>query len=185
MSVIKIVKEYSFSKVGINEVVGLKDAMARVVVPIVDHLKQGIYWDDGLGFEESEYRSRDGFMAYSHNCGGLELCTIIPKCEEYDFGFLEFGECDTPDDCVDNCVCSSDEGHLDAKLRVWLKFEGISDGVMSFYLVLSGGNGDAPYFREKYSATYFEESFEAKSLLEFETNARGAISRLIAAMPIK
>src|ERR1700676_543528 len=141
MNAIQINKQYSFSKVGLNEVVGLKDAMYRIVTPIVDHLKTGMYWDDNLGFEASEYKSRDGFLAHSHNCGGLELCTIIPKCEEYDFGFLEFGECDTPDDCIDSCVCS-DEGHLDAKLRGWLKFEGIEEGIMSFYLVLRGGNGE-------------------------------------------
>jgi len=187
---LKITKEYSFSKVGVNEVKGLLPAMTLVVSPIVKHLKQSIYWDDNLGFEQSEYKSRDGFIPYSHNCGGLELCTVIPSCESYSFPFLEFGEWDGTHYCdgkdKDNCNCSDDsDGHYDAKLRVWLKFEGIENGIMSFYLVLSGGNGDAPYFREKYSSTYFESSFEAKTLSEFKRLAKREIAKLIKAMPLK
>jgi hypothetical protein len=48
---LKITKEYSFSKVGVNEVKGLLPAMAVVVAPIVKHLKQSIYWDDNLGLK--------------------------------------------------------------------------------------------------------------------------------------
>ena len=193
---IKIVKEYPFSKVGLNEVVGLKDAMTQVLIPVIDSLKNLIYWQDKIEFTSSEYTARDGFIPYASNCGGLELTLIIPKCEEYDFGFLEFGDCEEcqnttkldRDGCTERCGykgqdCSSEsEGCLDAKLRIWLKFEGIDGGIMGFYLVMSGGNGDAPYFREKYSSTYFESEFTAKSIAEFKIKAKQHIAKLLKVM---
>ncbi len=105
---------------------------------------------------------------------------------------MEFGEYSDredgqSDEDYDSQRDSEDsDGHNDAKLRIWLKFEGISDeGVMKFYLVLSGGNRDAPYFREKYSTTVFESDFEAKSLAGFKKKAKSEIAKLIKAMPLK
>jgi hypothetical protein len=163
---IKILDTESY-KIGLNEIEGLKKTLREVVKPIQDALKNKIYWNECI-FEESDYLGRDGFIPYSHNCGGLEFTAIIPKCEEYDFNFLEFGEHD--EDCNLNkkgeeCTCGEHDGHLDAKLRVWLKFEGLDESnKLNFYLVLSGGNGDAPYFREKYSSTIFEADFTASSV---------------------
>ena len=184
---LKITKQYAFEKTGVNEVDGLKDAMHQAMTPILDLIKSKVYWNDSLELNDSEYKSRDGFIPHRHNCGGVELTLIIPKCEEYEFGFLEFGQCD-PEYCTchtgeNDQGCELDiDGNNDAKLRVWLKFECIENGVMSFYLVLSGGNGDAPYFRETYSSTYFETEFNCKSLKSFETKAKTAISKLLKVM---
>jgi hypothetical protein len=185
---LKITKQYSFGKIGVNEIEGLKDAMHGAMTPVLDLIKSKIYWNDDLELDDSEYKSRDGFIPYRSNCGGVELTLIIPKCEEYEFGFLEFGQCD-PEYCTchtgnNDQGCELDiDGHNDAKLRVWLKFEGIDDsGVMSFYLVLSGGNGDAPYFRESSSSTYFETEFTCKSIKSFKTKAKTAIAKLLKIM---
>jgi hypothetical protein len=184
---LKITKQYDFEKTGVNEVEGLKDAMHRAMTPVLDLIKSKIYWDDDLELNDSEYRSRDGFIPYRHNCGGIELTLIIPKCEESEFGFLDFGQCD-PEYCschtgANDQGCELDiDGHNDAKLRVWLKFEGIENSVMSFYLVLSGGNGDAPYFREKHSSIYFETEFTCKSIKSFQTKAKTAVTKLLKAM---
>lgn len=171
-------------KVGSQEIAGMHAAMSEVLAPLLAALKDRIYWDDNLGFGPAEYKSRDGFIPHSHNKGGLELHTVIPKCEEYNFGFLEFGECE---DCGEaqcgyhgqECGAES-EGHLDAAFRVWLKFEGFNaDGRMEFYLVASGGNGDAPYFREKHFTTLFERSFTARTLAEFRTRGARAVKALV------
>lgn len=186
-------------KIGLDEVEGLQDAMAEVLKPVLERVKQDIYWNDDLKFEPVEYNHRDGFWASDSNCGGLEICQLIPKCEEYSFGFLEFGECEECNElCEKNILnkhneiaqcgyeeqeCASDsEGHLDAILRIWLKFEGIENGVMSFYLVMSGGNGDAPYFRVSGSSTYFESDFEAKTIAEFKREAKKHIKKLLKKM---
>lgn len=189
----RIKKEYPFSKVGVNEVQGLKKALHEVMEPIREKLNEHIYWDDKK-LIDSEYTSRDGFIPHAHNCGGVELILVIPKCEEYDFGFLEFGECDecgkedlgldrygSPKQCGyngDECAAEAD-GHLNAKLRIWLKFEGIEDGKMNFWLYLGGGNGDAPYFRTKYEADVFEKSFQAKNIIDFKKQAKKAVNQLI------
>jgi hypothetical protein len=183
MTQLKITKEYPFSKVGINEVQGLKILMRALVRPVLTEIKSRIYWDDNLDAHESEYKSRDGFIAYSHNCGGFEIWTIIPKCEST-FTCLEYGECDGEycDNHDNECAVES-EGHLDAKLRIWFKFEGINaQGEMEFYLYLGGGNGDAPYFRTKYEHTIFERSFTAKSLTDLKRKGKIAIRMLIKAM---
>lgn len=179
---LRITKEYSFSKVGLDEVDGLKDALQAVIAPIQESIKDRIYWSE-VDVHESEYKARDGFIPYSSNCGGLEICEIIPKCEEHDFGFLEFGEyeCEGNGCEVDNCQCDS-EGHLDAKLRVWLKFEGIENGTMQFWLYCGGGNGDAPYFRTRNETTVFEASFEAKSIAGVKRAASKHVKALLKAI---
>lgn len=184
---LEITKEYPFSKVGINEVKGLKAVMLDLMKPVQVWLTNSIYWSECKPCE-SEYKSRDGFIPYSHNCGGIEFSEIIPSCEEYNFSFLEFGQCD-PEYC--DChkpdssgECSLDiDGHKDAKLRVWLKFEGINDqGEMEFYLYLGGGNGDAPYFRTKYEATIYETSFTVKSLAGLKRRGAAEIQKMLKAV---
>ncbi len=156
-------------KLGMNEVVGLREAMASVFKPVQTALLEHVYWN-GCEMESVEYKSRDGFIANKHNCGGLAIDLIIPSCEQHDFNLLEFGECDDCGGDGEYCCAekggeciSESEGHLDARLRIWFKFEGINeDGELEFYINASGGNNDAPYFRN--TPDLFEASFTAKSL---------------------
>jgi hypothetical protein len=184
-------------KTGINEVKGLKQVLIKLMRPVQDAVKERVYWSDcELG--ATEYESRDGFIPYSHNCGGIELRLVIPKCESYEFEFLEFGECDecgkpelgldrygNPKQCGyngDECASESD-GHLDAILRVWLKFEGIQDdGSLQFYFYVGGGNGDAPYFRTGREATVFEETLNVKSLAGLVRRGPAIVNRMLKAM---
>lgn len=182
-------------KIGLDEIDGLQNAMTEVLAPVLEVIQDRVYWDK-LAFEPSEYHSRDGFIPYASNCGGMELTVIVPKCESQEFDFLRFGECDTCQELFEEAMeenalqcgyhgqecCSESEGHLDAKLRVWLKFEGLENGVMNFYLVLSGGNGDAPYFREYAAKTIYESQFQAATLASFKTKAVRHIKKLLKAM---
>lgn len=172
-------------KIGVNEIVGLRQAMIEVMTPIRNALKEHIYWSD-VRLTDAEYKSRDGFIPHSHNCGGIQITEFIPKCEEYDFGYLTFGECEYADDpefadsCGPNgrgCECDS-ENNLSAKLAVWLKFEGIQgDGSLSFYLILHGGNNDAPYFRT--SNDVFDAEFSCKSVAGLKKAAAKHIKKLL------
>lgn len=180
---IQTTQEYDFTKIGLNEVKGLEEVLRELVASIEAHLKDNIYWNE-CKFDQAEYQSRDGFIAHSHNHGGLELGVVIPKCEEYDFEFLEFGECDS-DECDHDHSCDyEDEGHLDAYLRIFFKFEGFCEttGKMKFYLELSGGNGDAPYFRTKYLADIFSIEFEAKDFKELRTKGKIVVNKLLKVM---
>jgi len=155
--------------------------------PVVDRIKSGMYWSD-VKLGQSEYTSRDGFWASPSNCGGPEIFEVVPDCEQHNFGFLEFGETErepgmSDEEYESQCQIDSDEGHNDAALRVWFKFEGLQeDGNMSFYLVLSGGNGDAPYFRIKHQATIFECDFQAKTLKGVKSKGTKAIQKLLKSM---
>lgn len=192
---IQIVSNHNSYKIGVDEIVGLKQAMMEVMAPIQASIKDRIYWSD-VDLGEAEYKSRDGFIAHSHNCGGIMIREVIPKCEEYDFGFLEFGECDMcgTAECVNDkgepiqcgykgmeCASESD-GYLDAQLRIWLKFEGYDEetGELSFYLYCGGGNGDAPYFRTKYESDLFEASFTCKSVAGLKRAASKHVKALLA-----
>lgn len=170
-------------KIGLDEVEGLKDAMNRALHPIVDSLQDRVYWSSVAPIE-AEYKSRDGFLAHSHNCGGLIIQEIIPECESRLFSFLEFGEwdgthyCSNPD--IGDCECClAQDNEYDASLCIWFKFEGFNNGMMQFYLVVSGGHNDAPYYREQYMPTLFESSFEAKTIKEFERKAKSHINKLL------
>jgi hypothetical protein len=180
-------------KIGINEIEGLESVLRVISKPVLDSIKDRVYWDSSLKFEVNEYTSRDGFIAHSHNCGGLELHTVIPKCEEYNFGFLKFGELDeydleqmskmTENEASDYESEQDSSGHLDASLRVWLKFEGLNDeGHMMFYFYVGGGNGDAPYFRTEYEATVFESSFTCKTLAELKRVGKREVSKILKAI---
>ena len=182
---LNIKKEYPFSKVGMDEIVGLEDAMRKVFKPIETTLLDKMYWcrgdEDGI-VHKAEYKSRDGFIPHSHNCGGLKIVQVVPKCEEYEFGFLEFGEWDGEHYCedTDNCECHYDcDGEYDALLDIWFKFEGLDEetGELKFYLVLSGGNNDAPYFRNQ--PTLFEAEFTCKSIAGLNRAASKHIKALL------
>lgn len=168
--------EHSY-KIGLDEIQDLKSTMLDLMKPVKSALKDKIYWSE-VDLNEAEYKSRDGFIPHSHNCGGIQIHEVIPKCEEYDFGYLEFGECDTPDECQDECLCEA-EGHLDAALKIFFKFEGYDPktGELSFYLILHGGNDDAPYFRK--SQDIYEAEFTARSLDDLRRQASKPIGDLI------
>lgn len=168
---IKLTEEAKYSyKIGSQEIEGLEAEMHRLMKPVLDVLRDKMYWNREAEFETVEYKSRDGFIAHSHNCGGLMFHAVIPECESMEFGFLSFGEWDGTHYCdetdIENCNCSeAQDGEYDAAIRIWFKFEGIQeDGSLKFYLVVAGGNGDAPYFRTQYEETYFEAEFSCKSI---------------------
>lgn len=180
-----IKKNHNSYKIGMEEIEGLERAMRSAFQPIVDSIADRVYWYDKDSLvSRAEYKSRDGFIPYADNHGGLELNAVIPKCEEYDFSFLEFGECDDKE-CKchkegSNGSCSyEDEGHFDSKLRIFFKFEGIEDDKLKFYLVMSGGNNDAPYYREKYMPTLLEASFESSSLFGIKRAADKHVNKLL------
>jgi hypothetical protein len=175
-------------KCGVDEVAGLKRAMGEAMLPVLKHLNALESWsgDGWFKFSEAEYKSRDGFRANSSNCGGVLIESVIPKCGEYDFDFLEFGEYSErepgqSDEDYDSQRDSEEcDGHLDAALRIWFKFEGFSDeGKMQFYVNASGGNGDAPYFRTQHLTDFFEASFECKTLAELKRKAAPVMRKLI------
>jgi hypothetical protein len=179
-------------KLGMHEVVGLREAMAKAFEPVRALVQERVYWSE-VEFKDAEYKSRDGFIPNKDNCGGVMIDLVIPKCEESSFSFLEFGECDG---CNEDCsVCmatlpdssgecmSESENHLDARLRIWFKFEGINDdGNLEFYINACGGNGDAPYFRIGNLADVFEAQFTAKSVAGIQRAASKHIKALIKAL---
>lgn len=179
---LRIVKEYDFLKVGVNEVKGLREELIKVVEPIQDILRDKAYWDKYMIFEDSEYISRDGFIPHSDNHGGLEIGLHVPECEKYDFDFMGFGEWDGEHYCdktdTENCECPfGSDGEYDAYMRIWLKFEGIQDGFMHFYLVMSGGNDDVPYFKS--IPTLFEAEFKCKTLSQISKVSKVHINKLV------
>ena len=180
MTALKI--DHSSYKIGLDEIEGLEQVLSELSQPLLKSIKSRIYWDSSLKFEPVTYKSCDGFIPHSHNCGGLSLETIIPKCEEWEFSFLDFGECDD-EDCMANhdSHCGyEDEGHLDAGLRIWLKFEGLNDdGQMMFWFYVGGGNGDAPYFRTHSEATIFETSFTCSTLDDLRRVGSRRINKLL------
>jgi hypothetical protein len=189
MPLLKLIETHHW-KTGVDEIAGLAEALEDVLRPVQEALAEKAYWDN-CTMEETEYKSRDGFIPYKHNCGGREITLVVPSCEQYAFGFLSFGECDEcgkESDAAGNPLqcgfggqeCGYEaEGHLDAKLRVWLKFEGLENGVMQFWLYMGGGNGDAPYFRTGHEATVFEQAFTAKSLAGVRRQGAAAVRKLL------
>jgi hypothetical protein len=181
---LQIIESKRTFKIGMNEVVGLRDVLLKAMQPVQEHIKSKVYWND-CELTEAEYIGRDGFIPHSDNLGGIQLHLVIPSVERYEFDFLSFGECDECGETqcgYEGQECASEsEGHLDASLRVWLKFEELdSDGTMKFWLYCGGGNRDAPYFRTKYEADIFECSFEAKTLKQVEIRAAKAVKQLLA-----
>lgn len=174
-------------KLGMQEIIGLEFAMREVFKPVQELIAESAYWTDSDSLVDTvEYKSRDGFIANKHNCGGLQIRIVVPKCEEYDWSFLNFGECD---DCKpgDNGQCgyngqeclSESEGHLDAALRIWFKFEGIEGDELKFMLYVGGGNGDAPYFRSHAETDIFEAEFTCKSVAGLKRAASKHIKALL------
>lgn len=150
-------------KIGVDEVLGLNAAMQAVMLPVRDALREKAYWDESLEFRSLEYKSRDGFIPYSSNCGGVELSLHVPELEQDEWSFLEFGE--LTEEYLRDEEPWENEGELDAYLRIILKFEGIAkDGSMQFYMNVCGGNNDAPYFRVQNLPDLFEAEFTCKSV---------------------
>lgn len=177
-------------KLGMNEVVGLEQAIQAAFQPVLDQLNEQESWsgDGWFKLEPVEYARRDGFIPHSHNCGGLAIDSIIPKCGESAFSCLEFGECDGCYGDGDEEKCCAEmggecayecDGHLDARLRIWFKFEGFDKetGELAFYINASGGNTDAPYFRN--TPTIFEASFTCKSVAGVSRAANKHIKALM------
>ncbi len=167
-------------KIGMNEVLGLKLVLTRAMQRVQKEVFGFVYWGTPK-IEETEYLHRDGFIPYAHNCGGLELDVIIPECEQYNApSALEFGECDGEPECGEYCTCD-DDGHLSAKLRIAIRFEGIDEKTdqLKFYLFAEGGNNDAPYFRSKYLPTLFETEFKVSNLQGLPKELDNRINKLI------
>lgn len=178
------VKKDSY-KIGVEEIEGLEQAMRLIMAPVRKAVQEHVYWGD-VELSVTEYKSRDGFIPYSHNLGGIQLCEIIPECESGSFKFLTFGEWDGEHYCdgtdKDNCDCSTGtDGEYDARLRIWLKLESVdvTTGKMSFYLVVCGGNGDAPYFRTHSEETYLETEFSCKGLKGLSKAASKHIQKVL------
>jgi hypothetical protein len=166
-------------KLGMDEVMGLRSAMIKAFQPVLDVINDKVYWGP-VKFEDAEYKSRDGFRANSSNCGGIVIDLIIPKCEECEFDYLEFGEYDCGEFCSESeCTCDQDGG-LDARLRIWFKFEGLEDGTLNFYINACGGNGDAPYFRIGNLSDIFEATFTAKSIEGISRAASKHVKKLLS-----
>ena len=178
MSRIEILPNNSY-KIGVDEIEGLKAEMNKVFEPIVALLNDKIYWRNGDIVTEAEYKWRDGFIPHSDNCGGIQIRQVIPRCEEQEFSFLEFGETDCAgNECDPDCCSCDDDGQLDSFLRVWFKFEGIQeDGSLKFYLYMGGGNQDAPYFRTE--PTIFEAEFSCKSVAGLKRASSNYIKLLL------
>ncbi len=182
-SKLKIKAVKSYEKIGVDEIEGLYDEMISTLTPVTKAIKDLAYWIDETPWTPSEYKSRDGFYAHSHNLGGPELYIVIPKCEEYNFDFLEFGDYEpqekgqSDEDYEESMQSEEGDGLLDAKLRVWLKLESIENNTLSFYLVLEGGNDDAPYFRN--TPTIFEADFQCKSVKGLKRAASKHIKKLL------
>lgn len=172
--------QYSFEKKGMDETPGLEKALRDVLKPLETHLVEtlGVYW--GYNVDKAEYKSRDGFIPYKHNCGGIQIGVHLPVNEKYQFDFVdwEYG-IESDDDVCDHENC---DGHCDGFLSVWLKFEGVENGVGKFYLVASAGTQDAPYFRISKLPTIFEVEFEAKNMTEVRKQGAIAVKKLIKAL---
>ena len=181
------INQGSSYKIGLNEVVGLEAAMREVLAPLVKVLRRKMYWNDSVDFDQVEYKSRDGFIPHSHNLGGLSVFTVVPKCEEHCFDFLTFGgyEYDASLTDEENISCEDNEdgeGHNDAAMRIWFKFEGIDDGRLNFYIIMDGGNGDAPYFRTQHLTDLYTAEFNCKSLAGIKRAASKHIKAILKMM---
>ena len=182
---LKIIENEHTYKIGMNEVEGLRDSILKAIEPMVEVLSDSMCFGD-QSIEDAEYTRRDGFIPHSHNHGGIQMHVHLPKCQEYDFSWIEFDEYETnceEGNCGECDVCC-DEGHFDAFVKFWFKFEGIDeDGNMQFYINLSGGAQDAPYFRTV--PTLAETEFTAKTLKQVETKGRQAVLKIIKDLKIK
>ncbi len=188
---VRIEKNDSY-KVGMDEIPGLKEALLEVMNPIKEALSEKIYWSSEIEINDQEYKSRDGFSAYPDNCGGLQICEVIPQCESYEFDFLNFGEYEASDieghenmtkeqlqEAIEEAY-QGDTDHLDAIFRCVMKFEGFDErGNMIFYFFLEGGNGDAPYFRQGRQSTIISGEFKAKTLKDIKKKSAKHINKVL------
>lgn len=115
-------------KTGVDEIVGLADAMRLSIKPLLDHLNELDDWcgDGWFKMESAEYKGRDGFIPHSHNFGGVEIGAVVPKCGEYNFSFLEFGEIErepgqSDEDWDAQRDIEESDGHLEAVPKLKLR----------------------------------------------------------------
>lgn len=189
------IKQGNSYKVGMNEVIGLKEAMTAVMLPLQAALRDAQSWSsnaDWFEMNEAEYKSRDGFIPHGHNLGGIQINQVIPECGQSDFHNLDYPEYKpTSDDMTEEQQeierqTEAGEGYLDCHLRIWLKLEAVdllSDGsyIMKFYLIASNCT-EAPYFRHKAARDLFECEFQTCSLEAFKRKATAAVKRCIKAV---
>jgi len=155
-------KDGHFNKIGLNEIVDLEKTMRLGLSGLLEFFQNRIYWNDGLNFEKIEYKARDGLIPHSNNLGGLQLFSVIPECE-CDGWNLEFGQCENQDDEDSQCITHGCEcEYLEAAVNVLFKIEEIENERILVYVNVSGGNGDAPYFRMKYLSDIYENEIVAK-----------------------
>lgn len=189
---VKIAQGDSY-KIGLDEVVGLKLVLTSLMKPLQAALNEQQSWGshDWFQITEAEYKSRDGFIPYNSNCGGLMIESVVPDWGQYDFQCLAWPEFTpsseslTEEEQDEERQSDSDGGQLDSYLRIFLKFEGFNEktGAIQFYLNASTCD-EAPYFRLKYSKDLFESSFEAKTLVELHTKGKKHIAKLIKRLGI-
>lgn len=182
----KIIENKKYSKIGFNEVSGLGPAMMQAMKPVLEFIQKKIYWGNIKEYtSEAEYVSRDGFSAYSHNLGGIIISFTAPKCEADSFPFLIFGDVEesereenmTDEDWENYCESVDSDGHLDYHFRLFFKLEEVSDNELKFYINVSGGNNDAPYFRN--IPTLYENEFTASSLAEVVSRGKRIFTDLV------
>ena len=185
-----VINQGNSYKIGLHEVVGLKAAMTRVMQPLLVALNDAESWcgDGWFKLSEAEYKSRDGFIPHTHNCGGLMIESVLPECGQSDFPSLNWPEYTPSEDGMtddqqdEERQSYADNGYLDCHLRIWLKFEGFDNrGNMQFYLVASSCD-EAPYFRHRNAVNHFEASFTAATLSSFERKAAVQIRKLVKAV---
>jgi hypothetical protein len=187
MNTLKIDQGNSY-KIGLDEIVGLKDVLNEVIKPLVDHLNEQQSWTspDWFQVECAEYKSRDGFIPHSDNLGGLVVAAIIPECGQGDFPMCSFPEFEpSSDNLTDEEIDAEREsdganGYLDSYLRIFLKLESIDPetGEMKFYINACTCD-EAPYFRLKYSSDLFESEFTVTSFKQLRTVGAKHINKLI------
>lgn len=123
----------------------------------------------GSNIDELEYKSRDGFIAYNHNCGGLDLITIhymidiqyeglgtsqdekIEKLINEKLNMVKrenFENSEVFEQAQDDIFCSVYDA---IGLRIRIMYQG--NGVLKIYTEV---DFDAPYFRfrDQASQTY-------------------------------
>lgn len=190
-----VIKQGNSYKIGMNEVVGLRDAMIKALKPLQVALQDAQSWgsaEDWFPMDDAEYKSRDGFIPHSHNLGGIQINQVIPECGQCDFTKLDFPEYSPSSDDLTEAEqdaereSESGDGLLDSHLRIWLKLEAVdqlSDGncLMKFYLVASTCD-EAPYFRHRTSRDLFESEFQASSIEAFKRKAAANVKRCIKAV---
>jgi len=166
---------FSSDKEYLDQNVILNALVKESIKPLQVHLKDFMYWSD-VKFEDIECRSRDGFIPYSNNCGGYSFHSVIPYCEHGDDSVLD-DDCYVDGELQDDFDC---DGHYDKGLFIQFKYEGLDEkNNHVFYMNISYGNGDAPYFRNKYIPTIFEREIRDKTIFGIKKKLNTVVKAMI------